>query len=370
MSGTGPRIYLATGERSGDEHAARVLTALHRANPGVRAFATGGPALRAAGASIRHDVDRCGANGLWEAAWTLPRHVHILADLGRQFRDRQYDLLIVVDYPGFHLRLAETASRAGIPVLYYIAPQLWAWGERRAGRLARAVRQLAVILPFEEPFFRQKGLPATFVGHPLLDAPPWPSRAAARAALGLAEQAPVLALFPGSRPQEVRRIWPVMRDAARQVRDAVPALEVVVATQAGLSYPGWDEWRAAGSPSAMAAADAGLCKSGTTTIQAALAGLPMVVTYRMHPVSFAAARRAVRVPWVGLVNLIAGREVSPELLQGTATPGRLARAVLPLLDRDGDVAKRQREAFRDVRDRLGTPGASDRVARMALELAA
>ena len=229
-----------------------------------------------------------------------------------------------------------------------------------------------MILPFEEPFFRERGIPATFVGHPLKDRPAPPPRAAARRALGLDPSRPTLGLFPGSRAQEVARHWGVFRAAAARVAAARPDVQVVVAGAPGASYPDPGAIRVhAGDPlPVFAAADAGICKSGTTTLEAAMADLPMVITYRLHPVSSFIAFRVLRVPWVGLVNLVAGYEVAPELLQRRATPAALADAALPLLDAGAAATRRQREGLSLVRDRLGAPGAADRVAELAAGLLA
>ena len=365
-----PRIYISAGEPSGDAHAAAVVTALKRRRPGASVEAFGGPDLEAAGAAVLDRMEHFSVVGFVEALWKLPAHLRLLGRVRLALRARRYDLVILVDYPGYHLRVAAEAAAAGIPVLYYIAPQMWAWAPGRVRKLA-AVRRLAVILPFEEAFFRERGIAATFVGHPLKDRTPPPPRRDARRRLGLDPARPVLGLFPGSRAQEVKRLWPAFRDAAARVLAARPEVQVLVAGTPRGRYPAPGAVRLhMGDPLAVfAAADAGLCKSGTTTLEAALADVPMVIAYRLNPVSFAIAIRMLRVPHVGLVNLIAGREVSPELLQGAVTPAALANAVLPLLDPDGDAARRQREGLGLVRQRLGPPGAADRVAGLALELA-
>lgn len=369
MSG-GPRIYVSAGEPSGDAHAAPVIAALRRQAPRVTIEAFGGPQMEAAGARVLDRMEAFSVVGFVEAVEGIPRHYRLLRRTRSAFRAGRYDVAVFVDYPGYHLRAAAAAAEAGVPVLYYIAPQLWAWGASRVSRLAAAVRRLAVILPFEEPFFRERGVPTTFVGHPLKDRPPLPSRMEARRALGLDPDRPTLGVFPGSRAQEVRRIWPVARDAARRVVAAHPAVQVVVAGTPVASYPDAGTIRVAtGDPALVfAAADAGLCKSGTTTLEAALADLPMVITYRLHPVSNFIARRVLRVPWVGLVNLVAGELVCPELLQGAAQPQALADGLLPLLDADDPATRRQRAALARVREQLGPPGAAERVAALALEL--
>lgn len=374
MSGSAPRsprIYVSAGEPSGDAHAAQVVAALKRQAPGATIDAFGGPRMEAAGARVLDRMEAFSVVGFVEALESLPRHYRLLRRTRAAFQAGRYDVAVFVDYPGYHLRAAAAAAAAGVPVLYYIAPQLWAWGAGRVRRLAKAVRQLAVILPFEEPFFRDHGVPTTFVGHPLKDRPPLSGREEARRALGIPAGEPVLAVFPGSRAQEVRRIWPVVRAAAELVRAARPEVRVLVAGTRVAHYPEAGDIRVVMDDPALvfAAADAGLCKSGTTTLEAALADLPMVITYRLHPLSNFIARRLLRVPWVGLVNLVAGELLCPELLQGAATPRALADAVLPLLDPADPQTRRQRAGLATVRQRLGEPGAAERVAALVLALA-
>jgi len=366
-----PRIYISAGEPSGDAHAAAVAAALRRRLPGVDLEAFGGPLLQAAGAKVLDRMESFSVVGFVEALAKIPAHYRLLGRVREALRAKRYDLVILVDYPGYHLRAAAAAAQAGIPVLYYIAPQMWAWGAGRVRKLA-SVRRLAVILPFEEAFFRERGIPASFVGHPLKDRPPPPPRAAARRALGLDPGRPVLGLFPGSRSQEVARHWEIFRAAATRVAATRPNAQIVVAGAPGASYPEPGAIRVHnGDPLLVfAAADAGICKSGTTTLEAALADVPMVITYRLHPVSSFIAFRVLRVPWVGLVNLVAGYAVAPELLQRRATPAALAEAVLPLLDSGHPATVRQREGLALVRERLGSPGAADRVAAIAAELLA
>lgn len=366
-----PRVYLSAGEPSGDAHGAAVATALRRRLPDVDIEALGGPRLEAAGARVLDRMEHFSVVGFVEAVSKIPAHYRLLGRVRSAFAAGRYDLVILVDYPGYHLRVAAAAAAAGVPVLYYIAPQMWAWGADRVPRL-RSVRQLAVILPFEEEFFRSHGVPARFVGHPLRDRPPPPARADAARALGLDPARPTLGIFPGSRAQEVKRLWPVFRAAAQRVLAGRPDIQAVVAAAPRATYPDPGAIRLhQGEPATVfAAATAGLCKSGTTTLEAALADLPMAIAYRLNPLSYAIARRLLSVEWVGLVNLVAGSAVAPEFLQGRATPEALAEAVVPLLDAGSPAARRQREGLALVRDRLGAPGAAGRVAELAAELLA
>jgi lipid-A-disaccharide synthase len=367
------RVFMAAGERSGDRHAAGLLHALRGRRPDLVVEGVGGPALASAGASLVARAESLAATGFTEPIWRLARHVRLLREIGERFRRRAYDLVILVDYPGFNLRLARAASRSGLPVLYYIAPQAWAWAEGRARTLARWVRRLAVVLPFEEAFFAARGVNATYVGHPLLDQD-YPNRATARTLLGLDPAASVLALLPGSRPAEVRRLWPLMREAARLLKRRRPGLEIVLAGVATCRYPRSADVGARivreASASVLAAADVLWCKAGTTTLEAAIVDVPAVTLYRTDPLSYAIARRVVRVPYVNLANLLVGQAVVPELIQRQARTATLLELTLPLLAAGSPEARAQREAYQAVRSQLGPGGAAQRTAELALQLVA
>lgn len=365
------RVCLCAGERSGDRHAAGLARSLRARRPDAILEGVGGPAMAAAGVGLLERIDSLEAMGFAQPVLRLWTHLRLLARLRRRFQGGRYDLVILVDYPGFNLRVAEAAARAGIPALYYIAPQVWAWGPARAERLRRSVRSVAVILPFEEPFFAARGVPATFVGHPLLDSC-YPSRAEARRQLSLETHEPVVALLPGSRPPEVRRLWPPLREAARRLRGLRPDLAVLVPAVSGCAYPDAGEIRLCWEPgpAPLAAADVAVCKAGTGALEAALMAVPSVVVYRTDPMSYALARRVATVRCVGLVNLLAGGNTVPELVQERARPAEIAAAALPLLDGEGPAVRDQQTAYRRVRELLGGPGAADRTAAMALALVA
>ena len=372
-----PRILLSAGEPSGDLHGAAVARALRQRWPDADLFGLGGPLMEREGVSLLAHVDQLAVMGIVEVASRLPYFLGLLRSTRRLLRIDPPDLVLPIDYPGFNLRLARSARHRGIPVLYYIAPQVWAWHRSRIGELARTADRLAVILPFEETLFRDAGARATFVGHPLLAVEPEVRpREALAAELGIDPARPILALFPGSRVQEVERHMALFADAAAEVRRARPDVQPAIA--AGGAIPPALIARA-GLPSTthswelLRHAAAAIVKSGTSTLQAALSLTPMVVTYRMHPLTFAIARRVVRVDHVALANLVAGERVVPELIQDEATPASLAAAVLPLLEEGGAARERAIAGLRTVRRALegdGTRTPAERVGDLVAELLA
>ena len=372
IQGGTPRIFISAGEPSGDLHAAGVVRGLRERYPDATIEALGGPHMAEAGATLRYRMEGLAAFGVVEVVTKIRAHYRLLQALRKDFRAGRYDLVVLVDYPGFHIRVAEAAHAAGAKVLYYIAPQLWAWRPGRARRLAAAVDRLAVVLPFEQSFFGQLGVRSDYVGHPLVDRESWPTREQARTQLGISATSRVLGLFPGSRGQEIRRLWEPFRDAALRLLREHSCDRVLVAGTASGTYPdpGPIEVLRGNAVPLFAAADAALAKSGTTTLEAALAGTPMVVAYKVHPVSWAVFQRLRTVRWVSLVNLVAGREVVPEMLQDRASADELVAAVRPILNPTDPLTLAQREGLALVRERLGKAGAATRVVAMAAELLA
>lgn len=366
-----PRILLAAGEPSGDAHGGAVAREIRRRWPDASLWGLGGPQMAAAGVELLADVDDLAVLGFAEIAGRLPYFWRLLRTMRRELSRRGPDLVIPIDYPGFNLRLSRHARSLDIPVLYYIAPQVWAWHRSRADELASLTAAMAVILPFEEPLFRSRGARVAFVGHPLLEEEPT-ARADWASSVGLDASSPILALFPGSRRQEVRRHLDLFREAAAGIRARHPDVQPVVAraatlpdaAYAGLEYPATtDTW------GLLHAARAAVVKSGTSTLQAALAGAPMVVTYRMNPATYALAKRLVRVDHVGLVNLVAGERAVPELLQDEATAASIANAIEPFLDPDSAVRARAVTSLGRVRSRLAPPDGRG-VAEHVVDLAA
>ena len=365
-------ILLCAGEASGDLHAAALAAALHRSLPGVPLSGVGGDRMAEEGVALLEHVERLAVLGVVEVVRHLPRHYALLRALRRRLRDGRVGLLVLLDYPGFNMKLAAAASAARVPVLYYITPKVCAWGAGRLAAMARLVTNAAVILPFEEELLRRHGVDATFVGHPLLDrVGTLPSRTAARRELGLEEGRPTLALFPGSRLQELERHLPDFLEVARVLERRLPHLQVVVSVaptvrldHSSCPYP---RIRSA-SFAVLRAADAALCKSGTTTLEAAIAGCPLAVAYRTSRWTYAIARRVVRIPFISLVNVVSGRAVVPEFVQDALRPAELADALEPLLNHGSPRRTAMLEELATVRAALGSPGAADRVAKLALEL--
>ena len=330
--------------------------------------------MRTAGVQLIEHTERLAVMGFVEVLRHLPKHFALLRSMRRRLHSGDTALLVLVDYPGFNMKVAKEAADAGVPVLYYITPQVWAWGAGRLRELARTVTRAAVILPFEEKLLREHGIDATFVGHPLLDSiEELPTRAEARAAIGMSADARMLALFPGSREQEIARHLDAFVATARELQRRVASLQVVVSAAPHVELDARDcpyPIVRSASFTVLRAADAAMCKSGTTTLEAAVTGCPLVVAYRANPLTYAAARRLVKIRHIGLVNVVADKEVAPEFVQGALQPADVADALEPLLD---PGSARRAEMVRDlsrVRETLGAPGAAGRVAAMALELAA
>jgi lipid-A-disaccharide synthase len=366
-------ILFVAGEPSGDLHAANVAKEIVASGANVRLRGVGGDLMQAAGVAIDVHIKGLAVMGFVEVLKHLPKHWMMLRDIRARLRSGNVALVILVDYPGFNMEVAEAAKESGVPVLYFIVPQVWAWGQDRLSKLARWVTKAAPILPFEEALLRNHGIDATFVGHPLLDrATQMPSREEARRQLGIDADARLLALFPGSRGQEIDRHLDAFVATANLMRVRNPSLQVILSAAPHVKI---DPRRCpyplvhASSLPLLRAADAAMCKSGTTTLEAAVAGCPHVVAYRTHPLTYFAARRLVKIPHIGLVNVVAGREVAREFIQHDLDPAVVARALEPLMDPASPNRQQMLQDLAMVRDKLGTPGAAKRVATMAIELA-
>lgn len=375
-----PSVMISCGEASGDLYAgalARELTALE---PAAQVFGLGGERLAASGAELVADYRGISVTGLLEVVRVLPRTYATYRRLVAEARRRRPDVFVAVDFPDFNFRLARTLRADGIPVVYYVSPQLWAW---RPGRL-RGMKALAdrvlVIFPFEVPIYESAGIPVEFVGHPLVDlARAAEARGPFLTRLGLDPDRPSLALLPGSRPNELRSVLPGLCEAARLLARSCPGLQVIVARAPHLDDALFEPLgivRQAGVPLAivegqtdtvLASSDVVVTASGTATVQAALHARPMVIVYRLSPITYQLGIRFVNVDTYGMVNLVAGRRVVPELIQDGFTPEAVAREARRFFD-EPDYRASTVAALGEVRSRLGESGASRRAAEAVLRL--
>ncbi len=362
---------MLAGEASGDAHGAHVAREIGRRWPEAEMVGLGGEEMERAGVDLLAGLDELSGMGFVEVVKRLPSFMRLERRVQAILAEGGIDLVLPIDHPGLNMRLAAHAARLKIPVLYYIGPQVWAWRAGRARRLARIADRIALILPFEARLYRAHGGRAEFVGHPLLDENPDANPARLADALGIDRSRPVLALFPGSRLQELERHAEPFSGAARELGRRIPGLQVVVSKLPYLpdsAYRPFPFPATSDAAGLRALATAAVVKSGTSTLEAALAGLPFAVAYVTHPVTHFLARRLVHVPHVALANLVAGRRVVPEFIQREATPAALADAMEPLLDESSAERRTVLNGLAEVRSALGTPGAAARVVDLAQEL--
>jgi lipid-A-disaccharide synthase len=369
------RILIVTGEASGDLHGAHLAKAIMALDPTTELVGIGGPSMRAAGVNLVPGVpqlDVMGLIGLSAIRAVLQR----VRAIRRVLKAEAWDLVVLIDNPGLNFHFARVAKAAGRRVLYYIAPQVWAWRPGRMKWIQRRVDHVVVILPFEPELYRRAGVRCTFVGHPLLDmVASHYDRTKLRREFGLSESARVVGLLPGSRVREVEMLLPVLLKAAAQLVLAEPGTQFILA-QASSIDDNLIQTLLRDSPvpvrvihdratEVMALSDVLLIASGTATLQAAVVGTPMVLLYKTSPLTYRLARWLITVKWIGLVNLVGGRLIVPELVQDEATDERLCREVLHLL-RDPSAYNEMKEGLRQVRLSLGEPGASNRAAQVVL----
>lgn len=376
-----PRVLLSCGEPSGDLYAGALIRELRALAPGIDIFGLGGPHFTAAGGRAIVDYRGLSVTGLTEPIAKIPQLLAARRRLVASARETRPDVFVPIDFWGFNFRLARHMTRQGIPVVYYVSPQLWASRPWRMKTMREIAKRVLVIFPFEETIYRDAGVPVEFVGHPLIDlalAMPTASRDEFLAGRGLTPGAPTSAILPGSRPSEVERILPDLVAASRRIRAQVPGAQFLVARAPNLPDSLFDVLRAGQLPqtvvvegdtdTALASADVALTASGTATVQAALHDTPMVIVYRVSPWTYRLGRHLLNVDTFGMVNLIAGRTIVPELIQDAFTPEAVAAEAVSMLT-DPERAARIREGLREVRERLGGTGASRRAAEAILRAA-
>ena len=372
---------LSVGEASGDLHGATLCRALRTLEPDIRLIGMGGGRMADAGMDVIVDPTAHAAVGTSEALGRIPGLYRAYREMGRRLHDERPRALVLIDFPEFNLRLARRARRAGVPVVYFVPPQLWAWRPGRVRPMARRVSQVLAVFPFETSLYERHHVPVEFVGHPLLDVLPLDlTRDEARRRLQADPGHSLIGLLPGSRREEIERLLPPMLDAARRLAAADGRRRFVLGlaptvdraqVQASLDAAGGPpvELVSGHTYDLMVAADVLLIASGTATLEAALLGTPMVLCYRVSRTTELIARLLTHVEWIGLPNLVAGRVVVPELIQAQVTGAHLAAEATRLLDEDPVAATAQRAAFKELRARLGEPGVGRRAALAVLRTA-
>ena len=371
------RLLLSCGEASGDLYAGALTRELRALDPAIAVAGLGGPQFAAAGGRLVDDYRDLAVTGLTEAIAKLPRSLEARRRLVADAERHRPDALVLIDFPDFNFRLAPLVKRLGVPVVYYISPQIWAWRPKRLETIRRIADRVLVIFPFEESIYREGGVPVEFVGHPLIDlATPAGDRGSFLSARGLSPDAPTVAILPGSRANEVSRILPELVAAAERIAAAVPRAQFVIARAPHLDDRLFDGLRNVSLRTAivegdadtvLASADVALTASGTATVQAALHDTPMVIVYRVSPLSYRLLRRLVKVDAIGMVNLIAGERIVPELVQDAFTAEAVAAEAVSMLT-DPARAASVRSGLAKVRARLGGPGASHRAAEAILRV--
>ncbi|HXC61255.1 MAG TPA: lipid-A-disaccharide synthase [Nitrospiria bacterium] len=369
-------VLIISGETSGDLHGGNLAFALRKMRPELRLLGVGGPRMSAAGVELIEDNREMGVIGVWEVLSHLKAIRRAYRRVLQVLASGQVDLLVLIDYPEFNFRVAHVAHRKKIPIVYYISPQIWAWRSGRVKTVKKLVQQMIVILPFEKELYQQSGVPCEFVGHPLLDEVQTDlDKKEVLRSFRLDPGQPVIGLLPGSRSKEVKKILPLMLAAMTRIGQKVPGIQLLLALAPSIEK---DEVLAITSrwpldiriiegktDHVIAASDLVLVASGTATLQAAILETPMVILYRVAWLTYLLGRILIKVDHIGLVNLVAGRRIVPELLQSEATPERIAEEIQGMLM---DLPRREaiKKELAQVRSRLGTPGASQRAAEIIL----
>ena len=372
------RILISAGEASGDLYAGAVTRGIKQLNPEAEVFGMGGDCLREAGGEVLFDIKDHSLMGFVDVLKKLPDVWKLRNAFIDLMEKRKPDVLLTIDYPGFNMRLAKLAKERGINVVYFIAPQVWAWRPGRAADVAKVTDKIACIFPFECDFYKSYGADIEFIGHPLVDTvKPSLSRKEAEELAGKRTGHPLILLMPGSREMEIQRLLPVMLDAVKILKQKRPELDFAIPRAATIAKEILeDSVRQAGlnirlieghNYDVMSVADLAIVTSGTVTLEAAMCGLGCEILYKSSPISFWIAKRVVKIPNIGLPNIVAGRQIEPELLQDDCTPENISSTALELLEPER-FAQLQRDV-QEVKEELGEPGAVKRVAELVLRMA-
>ncbi len=362
---------IIAGEASGDLHGGKLALALKRLRPGIDIFGMGGEAMRGAGVRTLQDISALAVVGIWEVLSHLKDIKAAFNLMEETIINERPDALVLIDYPDFNLRIAARARKAGVKVVYYVSPQVWAWRRGRIKHIARVVDRMLVVFPFEEALYKEAGVNCSFVGHPLLDEEPEtrPKDELARR-LGLDPQRPVVGLLPGSRKKELHFHLPVMLKALSLIKEKMPDIQAIISVAPTLSaedfkdyLKGYEDVRLIQNDfsGVMSLMDAGVVASGTATLQTALRQKPMVIIYRLSRLTYRLGRMLISVPFIGMPNLVAGSEAVPELIQHDASPERISSLILKMFYDKAYYCGIVR-SLGCVRNKLGSGGASERAA--------
>lgn len=371
-------VMIIAGETSGDAHGAHLVRAMKEKAPFLNFCGIGGGALRAAGVDILVDAQTLSVVGITEVFVKIPSVLNAISTIKKNLRERRPDLVILIDFPDFNLHIAAIAKKQGIPVLYYVSPQIWAWRSGRIRKIRKNVDHMAVILPFEAEFYARGNVPVTFVGHPLLDAcfpkpekEPDPSAASP----------PVIGLLPGSRVGEISRNLPFMLASATVLQRRFKNIRFLLSIAPSISREWVESFVGPYRKTCAIEVVPGnileifeksaliIAASGTVTLETAIYGIPMIIMYRISPVSYMVGKSLIKIDHIGLVNIIAGESVVPELIQEAASPKNIADTAENLLKNPAELC-RIREKLSQVKEKLGQPGASAKTAEIALSLMA
>jgi lipid-A-disaccharide synthase len=368
-----PTYFIIAGEQSADSHGALLMKAMLAQNPEIEFKGIGGKKMTNAGLNSIEDIEKLAVMGFVEVIRHLGFFRKLTEEVLSEIEKEKPNQIILIDYPGFNLRLAKKIkNKFDIPITYYVSPQLWAWKEKRINIIKKHIDQMLVIFPFEEQWYKERGVKAVFVGHPIFDEWTPSTKEELCGLLNLNHEKQVLVLYPGSRLQEVKRHLPILLQATKKMKDEIPSLQVILGAASQIDWAQWDlpDWIQVESKYPQKALECGdlvFVASGTSTVEATVFGTPMIVTYKMATLSWWLSKILVNVPFAGMVNILAEEEIMPELLQENATVEKLSSTALSILN-NFEILQKMKEDLNLIQNKLKGEGASKRAAIKILEL--
>ena len=372
QSSTNPTksIFIIAGEESGDIHGAKLVQEIKKLKPSIGFVGHGGDRMKIAGVEIIEHISNLSLVGFTEVVKHLPYIRRVMNNTICQIKNMQPSRIVLIDYPGFNLRLAKKIQKLKIPITYFILPQVWAWKENRAYKIKKFTDQTLSIIPFEKEWFNEHGIEIDFVGHPFIDIKrPQVNKNDFFSKHSLETNKPLLTLLPGSRQQEIDRHWPIFKEAINNLHDIFPNLQFIIGKAPDVNIPHCPKFIHIEKDNvrlAMAYGNAGFIASGTATLEAAVLGLPAVVCYKTSDITYWIGKQLANVKYLSLINLIAKRKIVPEFLQHKMTPDSLVKAIIPLLSNTPE-RKKMTEGYKQITKELGTPGVYSRAAKLIVE---